>query len=930
MSGDPVSAALQHERGLLHALLQSSPDSIYFKDAESRFIRVSKSMLDRFNVCEFSEVIGKTDADFYSEDHAAATRRDEQEIMQSGQPIVGRIEREIWPDGNVTWVTLTKLPLQDEHGEVIGTFGISRDITPTITAEQALARERDLLRALIDNMPDLIFVKDTDGRFITVNKSLLPVLNVKGVEDVVGKTDFDFSPPELAAHYQEDDLNVLRSGKELINREEGTVHSDGSEGWLLTTKVPVRDANGEVVGLVGIGRDITKRKRAELELLEAKEQADAANRAKSDFLANVSHEIRTPLNAIIGMTELLLDTPLNSTQREYMQLVNISGDALLQQISDVLDFSKIEAGKLELDPTVFEVRESLGDTLKSLGLRAHAKHLELAYRIEEEVPHFVEGDVGRLRQVIVNLVGNAIKFTEQGEVVMRATRELIDDDEVTLRFSVSDTGVGIAADKRDAIFDEFVQADTSTTRSFGGTGLGLAIASRLVKLMGGRIWLESEGGRGSTFFFTACFCVADEAFHEERPSPAVVGNSRVLVVDDNATNRRIVEEMLLNWGAIPTTVSNAQQAIEILRVEREKNTPFHLLLTDVNMPQHDGFMLSEWIRDDDSLADLPIIMLTSDGRPEAIQRRDELGISASLIKPIKQSELFDAMVRALGVSCAEDQSRAEELFANAPPIPPLRILLAEDNPVNQKLAIGILQRQGHSITVADNGRQAVDRLQNESFDVVLMDIQMPEMDGLEATRAIRESDSHSVRRVPIVAMTAHAMKGDRERCLGAGMDDYLSKPIRIQKLTETLARVCNMEQEPTSDAPQASSASAPSSNSNLINWDDALNNVNGDRDLLKEVIDAYFDECATQLANLRTGLAQSDPIIVRRAAHTIKGSLLYLGASGLADAASAIEKLGRIGVETGEFEPATAANSMAQLEPKLEELNAVLRQWISS
>jgi two-component system, sensor histidine kinase and response regulator len=725
--------------------------------------------------------------------------------------------------------------------------------------EQRIAERTAYLNALIETSPLGIVTTDLAARVRVCNTAFEQLFQYSRDEIIGTELNSLIAPPQLVAELAEYTRRIV--GGEPIRV---TTQRRRKDGTLLDVElygVPL-SVSGEQVGELVLYQDMSEHKRAEQALRAAKEMAESANQAKRDFLANMSHEIRTPMNGIIGMTELALETDLGPEVREYLSMVKSSADSLLVLLNDMLDFSKIEAEKIEFESLPFALRENLGQMMKALGHSAHSKGLELAWRVAPDVPEWLVGDCGRLRQVLLNLVGNAIKFTERGEVVVSATLARSDSAWAEVHFTVRDTGIGIPADKQSLIFAAFTQADPSNTRKYGGTGLGLAIAQGLVNMMEGAVQVESELGKGSTFRFTVRLRLPEKEF----VPPAVVDHSTVrglpvLIVDDNQTNRLILAEIFKEWGMAPQIAASGREALEMLR-QQQTATSFRLAVIDARMPEMDGFMLARQIRATDEFLDLPIIMLTSIAQPGEKEKGRQSGIFAYLTKPAQPSELLSTILSAIGTpvtlaSAASDV--ATERRRNG--TPPLRILLAEDNATNRQFAAKVLEKRGHTVMAANNGREALAVWAREQVDLILMDVQMPDMDGLEAIRMIRQKEKTSGEHIPIISVTAHAMKGDRENCIAAGADEYVSKPLKPADLFSAMERCCAKRETIMPMEQEAVSAS------------EILERCQGDRELLAEIVELFDSGSQTQLRAIALGIAQGDAAGLARTAHSLRGSI---------------------------------------------------------
>ena len=916
-----MEAEIQAQLHFVNELIEAIPLPVYLKDTQGRYQQLNKAFCEFFGL-EREEWIGKTVHDLLPEQFAIAHSIKDRELFRvSGRQVYeAQVARR---DGRRRDAIYLKATLTRPDGSIAGLVGTITDITERKAQEAVIKAAEARLRHITNTVPGAVFQWCVGNGRIEYTFLSDRVSEIRGLDREALFVDADLATRQIV----EEDRERVRQGvfaaaetRQPWSDDYRIVMPSGTVRWIRGEISPgsSTEEDGTTV-FTGIWQDVTQAKQASEELRRAKEAAEAANRAKSDFLANMSHEIRTPMNGVIGMTDLVLDTALTSDQREYLQIARSSSEALLTIINDILDFSKIESGKLLVEHISFDLWRIVAETLKTLALRAHEKGLELICDIAPEVPHFVFGDPGRLRQILVNLVGNAIKFTENGEVMLRLELQGANarvGDSVSLHFAISDTGIGIPANKIETIFDAFSQEDSSITRKYGGTGLGLTISSRLVSMLGGTIRAESEPGAGSVFHFTTCFAL-DTARAESAPPTATLKGRRLLVVDDHPVNRLVLVRTLGAYGMSVDEVDSGYAALCLL--EDESAAAYDLVLLDACMPEMDGFSTAERILAMPHCASLRLLMLSSAGIKSDAQRCRDIGFVDYLPKPIARDELLQALARALAPP-AVVESKSPSLLAERQPgaaETSLEVLLVEDHIVNQQLATRLLEKWGHRVTLAENGLLAVTTLARRHFDVVLMDMMMPVMDGLEATRRIRAAEREAGQpRTPIIAMTANAMQGDRENCLEAGMDDYLSKPIKTEDLRELLALYAPAEKRSpaASSVPEIDSSPLP-----LAVFDYAAGVAAEDPEMIEIVAGIFLENYPADLQAMREGAANGDLQAVLYVAHALKGTLAMFGADPARQLAQEIERRAAEGDATG------IGRRIEALAAEVERLMAVLR-----
>ncbi len=867
----------------LAAIVDSSGDAILSKDLDGTIMSWNPAAERLFGYTA-EEAVGRP-VSVLIPTGQAGEERDILERIKRGERIDHFETLRRRKDGMLVAVALTISPIKAPDGTIAGASTIARDISARQEADAA----RFHLAAIVDSSDDAILSKALDGTILSWNLGAQGLYGYSA-DEVVGKSIAILVPPDRTGEVT-DILTRIKRGERIDHFETVRRRKDGGLLPVALTISPIRNAEDEITGASTIARDISEREGLTRALHAAAEEARTASRLKSEFLATMSHEIRTPMNGVIGMTGLLLDTELDSEQREYAETVRSSGEALLAIINDILDFSKIEAGKLDLEIIDFDLRPVVEELVELLAERAHAKGLELMTVIEADVPARLRGDPGRLRQVLTNLLGNAIKFTERGEILARVMLGEPGDRKALLCFEVGDTGPGIASESQAALFDAFSQTDATTTRTHGGTGLGLAISKQLAELMGGEIGVESESGAGSKFWFTARF-----GTFPALPAAQIRDSVRdlaVLIVDDNETNRKILCHQIGSWGMRAHAVEDAGGALAALRAGAAAGEPYDIAILDMDMPGMDGLQLAGAIRADATLGPIPLVLLTSARVRGAAREARRAGLDAYLTKPVRQSQLYDCLATVTSARSEPSELITTHVISEARARARPRLLVAEDNTVNQRLAVAMLAKIGYRADVAANGAEALAAISEVPYGAVLMDCQMPEMDGYQATAAIRARENGSSH-IPIIAMTAGAMTGDRERCLAAGMDDYIPKPVKVDELDAVLKRW--VPEPPGGSGGSADVATSPAGLLDAARLEDLRSlQQDGEPDMLAALVEAFLEQARHEVAELKIALSGNDPAAVAALAHSLKGSSANIGAERMGARCGELEARARSG-----------------------------------
>ncbi|MBW2015372.1 MAG: response regulator [Deltaproteobacteria bacterium] len=915
---------LKEKAVLLEQLFDSAPEAIVMSDNSGVILRINEEFGRLFGYSS-EEAIGRMVDDLIAPDKFHHEALSVTKKVGEGESLSFEAVR-FHKDGTPIHVSCLALPIIVK-GQQVAVYAIYRDISKRKRAEEALEIQRSYMDHLFESVPLGIAMSNADHKLVRINRGFTELFGYTEKEAVGHHIDDLLASDEFMEEACNATERVKRNGN-TISFESLRKRKDGSLIHVAIIAAPIMIGD-EVVGHYGIYRDITERKETEKKLKmtheelerrvaertaelartnkqleeaikrasELAETAEAANKAKGEFLANMSHEIRTPMNAIMGMSGLMLDTPLNDEQKEYLEIIRRSADALLGIINDILDFSKIEAGKLDLEILDFDLRSSLDEIVTLPAMAAQEKGLEFVYEIDPEIFSLLRGDPGRLRQIIINLTSNAVKFTEEGEIVLKVMLEEETERTVKLKFLVKDTGIGISKENAERLFQSFYQVDASATRKYGGTGLGLAISKKLTELMNGEIGVESEEGKGSTFWFTAVFEKQTDVQEKVFNPPEDLLQKRILIVDDNKTNLKIMQGYLEAWGFVCDAAWSGEMALTMMAAASKYKAPYDLVITDWQMPRMDGRELGRKIKSDPALKDTLMIMLSSRGMRGDASEMKKIGFNGYLTKPIRRSQLFDCIVMVMS---GRERTRLEtaELITRHTIKETrkrrVRILIAEDNIVNQKLALRLLEKFGFKADAVANGKEAVRALELIPYDIVLMDIQMPEMDGIEATTVIRDPSSRVINhQVPIIAMTAHAMKGDRERCLEAGMNDYVSKPVNPNELYKAISNHLSPAAE--EEANEKDKPESKEGEENLFNQKELLERAGGDEELMKELLKDGLTLIPRQLKELDQAYEENDPARISRLAHSIKGAAGNLAAHRLKDAAYEVEEAGKKG-----------------------------------